>query len=272
MRYYSLALIGALLTGSAGLAQQPPAGAPQPPPAPAPGGAARLDFLLQRWEQEMKGVQTLVAQCNRTELNNVNMTTDVFVGTAKYLRPNLAMLDMQKKSDPQNYEKYICTGTLLYNYRPKSKTVQVIELPPPKPGAEGVGDDGFLSFLFGMKAEEAKRRYDLKLVKEDQWWVYLEVVPKLQADKQDFQKARLVLSASTFLPRELWFLQPNGNEVKWDMPDIRGNVQLNRNDFNPPATPPGWNVQRVPRSETPPAPPRTNLPPSDPPRIVRQQQ
>ncbi len=266
MRYSWLVLAGSLLSGTLSQAQQPPAQpyVPQPPAQPAQAapppqvGAAspRLDQLLQRWEQEMKGVQTLVTQCTRTELNNVNMTTEVFVGTAKYMRPNRALLEMQKKTNAQIYEKYICNGNSLYEYRPQTKQLRIHDLP------QGAADDGFLSFLFGMKAEEAKRRYDLKLVKEDQWWIYLEIIPRLPADKADFQKARLVLSASTFLPRELWFQQPNGNEVKWDMPQLQANVQLNEKDFTPPSPPTDWNVQRVPRAE---AAPRTDMPP----RVVR---
>jgi TIGR03009 family protein len=282
MRHHCLAVASALLVGSTLFAQQPPATLAQPiappaapaqaappsaPPAqPAPAGAAapRLDLLLKRWEQEMTNVRTLIAQCTREELNNVNMTTEVFTGSARYMRPNLAMLDMQKKSNPQVYEKYICNGTSLYEYRPKNKLLRIHELPPPRAGQ--VSDDGFLSFLFGMKADEAKRRYDLTLVKEDENWIYLKVIPRMEGDKMDFQEARLVLSSKTFLPRQLWFKQPNSNEVKWDIPQMQSGVQLKAADFAPPPTAKDWTVQRVPRAEA--APPRNDLPP----RVVRPQQ
>jgi TIGR03009 family protein len=158
-------------------------------------------------------------------------------------------------------EKFICTGPLLYEIRPQNKVMRIHELPPPQAGK--VADDNFLSFLFGMKAEEAKRRYDLTLVKEDQWYVYLEIVPKLPADKADFQRARMVLNNKTFLPRELWFEQPNGNETKWDIPEIRSGAPLKNSDFAPPTPPKDWNVVRVPRPEA--VPPRTDVPP----RVVR---
>src|SRR5262249_23903792 len=152
-----LTLASSLLVGPMLLAQQPiqPPAQPAPPPQAAPVAPApnRLDVLLQRWEQEMKNIQSLTAQWVRTELNNVNMSTDVYVGTAKYLRPSFALLDMQKKSNPQYFEKYICNGTLLHEFRPQSKLIRIHELP------QGQADDSFLGFLFGMKAEEAKRRY-----------------------------------------------------------------------------------------------------------------
>ena len=127
-------------------------------------------------------------------------------GTARYMKPNLAMLEMQERGNPQRFEKYICTGTYLYEYAPQNKQVRVHELPAPRPGQ--VMDDNFLSFLFGMKADEARRRYDLRLVKEDQWYIYIEIHPRFSADKADFQRARLVLNSQTYLPRQLWFAGP----------------------------------------------------------------
>jgi TIGR03009 family protein len=255
MRSFRLALAAPLLAGTCLFAQPPAA----PPAAPAPG---RLDALLVRWEQEMKSVQTLVAQCTRIETDQVNLTSEVFIGTAKFMKPSYALLEMHKKDKPEVFEKYLYTGTELYEYRPQIKAVRIHSLPPPNPGE--MADDNFLRFVFGgLKAEEARRRYDLRLVKEDQWYVYLEVLPKLPADKVDFQKLRLVLHAKTLLPRELWLQQPNGNEVKWDIPEARAGVPLGPKDFAAPPVPPGWTVMRVPRVNA--AAPANELPP----RVVR---
>jgi TIGR03009 family protein len=251
--------------------QTPPAAQPAPgaqtpprtqtPPAAQPGLDARnrLDALLMTWEQKMTAVQTILAQVTRTSVDKTFQVVEVYQGTAKYMKPNLAMLDMKKKGKEEVFEKYICTGTFLYEYAPQDKEIRVHELPSPKPGQ--VSEDSFLSFLFGMRAEEAKRRYDLRLVKgppEDQWYYYVEISPRYDQDKQDFKRARLVLMASTFLPRELWFEQPNGNEVKWDIPKIESGVQLNRTDFTSPQAPPGWQVKRMPKASTAPRVVRPN--------------
>jgi TIGR03009 family protein len=238
MRTLGLALISFVIASGFVGAQQPPASAPD-------RNHGRLDMLLDRWEKEMQSVQSIVAQCTRTSLDKTFQMTETFEGAARYMKPNLAMLEMQKRGKPDVFEKYICTGTFLYEYVPQNKVIRVHELPPPKPGQ--VADDNFLSFLFGMKAEEARRRYDLRLVKEDQWYIYIEILPRLPADKADFQRARLVLNNQTFLPRELWFEQPNGNEVKWDIPKVEAGAALNRTDFTSPNVPAGWNLVRVPR-------------------------
>jgi TIGR03009 family protein len=263
MRSIQLALVGLAIWGIHGYAQQPPQAAPPPAGAqPAAPNGERLDALLQRWEKEMQSVQTLTVDMVRTTKDKVWATDEVFAGKAKYMKPNMAILEMQKKDNAQVYEKFLCTGTFLYQWVPANKVVNVYELPPPQPGQPAQND--FLSFFFGMKAEEAKQRYDLKLIKEDQWYVYIEVVPKLQSDKAEFAKARLVLNQTTFLPRQVWFEQTNGNEVTWDLPKADRDMAMNRNEFGPPQMPPGWNMVKVPRAEAP--PPTANLKPS----VIRQ--
>jgi TIGR03009 family protein len=269
MRYLGLTLVSVVLGAMTATAQQPPASATQPAQQPAPATALdparnKLDALLLRWEKEMTTIQTIVAQCTRTSVDKTFQRKEIYEGTAKYMKPNFAMLEMQNKGKPQIFEKYVCTGTYLYEYVPQEKVIRVHELPTPKPGQ--VADDNFLSFLFGMRAEEAKRRYELKLVKgppEDQWYYYVEILPRFPADKADFARARLVLNAQTFLPRELWFEQPNGDEVKWDIPKVEAGAALNRADFTSPTTPPGWSMARAPKAVE--GAPRSNVPP----RVVR---
>jgi TIGR03009 family protein len=257
MRLSWLALSGLVLVPPV-LAQQPPPAA-QNAPAVQPN-AAQLDTLLQRWEQEMKRIETLSAELNRTTVDKVYQGTEIFSGSAKYMKPNLAVLEMKKKDKPDVYEKYICSGTFLYEWVPGSKIIRAHELPPPKDGR--VGDDNFLSFLFGMKAEEAKARYDLKLLKEDQFYYYVQVFPRMASDKADFQEARLALNKSSFLPREVRFTQPNGNEIIWDIPKIQTGMKLVREDFAPPQTlPQGWNLVRMPRADAA----------QQPPRVIREQ-
>jgi TIGR03009 family protein len=235
----------------------------QQPQAPGDPQQARLDAHLQKWEKEMQAVQSIRATCVRTTLDKTFQVADVFEGTAKYMKPNLALLEMQGRTKPQVFEKYICTGTFLYQYFPSAKEIRVHEIPAQKPGQ--VGDDSsFMAFLFGMKADEARKRYDLKLIKEDQWYIYIEILPRLPSDKSDFQKARLVLNNRSYLPRELWFMETNGNEVKWDIPRIESGVGLNRNDFTSPPLPSGWRFVRVPRSDSAQG--------GIPPRIVRPNQ
>jgi len=231
---------------------------PQAPPAAPPGGDQRLDAYLQKWEREMANVQTLAAQLNRVEKDPVFKSTQKYTGYAQYMKvrsgsrtDNLATLEMRPEGKPEIAEKIVITGAYLYQFQPARKEIQAIALPQPQVG--GVSDDNLMSLLFGVKAAEARRRYELKLTNEDQYYIYVSITPRNQQDKADFQRARLVLNKDTFLPRQLWFEQPNGGEVTWDIPAIKSGVQLRREDFDAPKPPPDWKMLQVQRnSDMPP--------------------
>jgi TIGR03009 family protein len=220
--------------------QTPPSAAVQLDPA-----KNRLDALLLQWEQKMKAVTALQADVVRTDTDSVLKQSKTWRGQAKMLRPDQASLYLQLADNPNIFEQYVFTGTFLYEYRPQTKIVRVHEVAA-RPGQ--VVEDNFLNFLFGMKAEDAKRRYDLTLIKEDQHYTYIRVVPRQPADAADFTVARLALWNTTFLPRELQFELPNKDVTKWDIPRVDPTARLSRADFTPPQYQ-GWRMERVPRQQ-----------------------
>jgi TIGR03009 family protein len=232
-----------------------------PPAAPAtPNTDQQLDAYLQRWEQEMGKIQTLYAQLNRIDKDTTFNVTQKFSGVAQYMKVggggagravNLATLEMRPEGKPEISEKLIITATHLYIFSPAKKEINAHQVTPPKEGGQA-NDDNLLTMLFGIKAQEARRRYDLRLVSEDKYYIYINVTPRNQQDKVDFTRARLVLNRDTFLPRQLWLEEANGSEHTWDIPGISTNKQLNRNDFDAPTAPPGWKlipVQRTPDTQ-----------------------
>ncbi len=118
-----------------------------------------------------------------------------------------------------------------------------------------------MSFMFGMKAEEAKKRYVLKLALEDKWYIYVDVLPRFASDKAEFARARLVLDKNTFLPRRLWFEHANGNEITWDIPRVQAGVSIDRRVFDAPKVPKDWKL--VPVSADTNTPPRVVRPKKD---------
>lgn len=273
MRFSALALIGflgacavVLAQGQRSPQQQKPA--QQQTPFGRPGGAKQpgravqqtlpklnpqkdaLDWVLVKWEQSMTAIPSFEAQCKRTTVDKVFKATEVCLGTAKYLRSktdSLASLELKKAGSKKILEKYVCTGTFLYQYDPALKVVRVQDMPKAPPGQ--VADQNFLSFLFGMKAVQAKQRYQLRYIpppKNDKWYYYVEIRPKNRQDRADFTRARLVLLRSNFMPRQLWFEQPNGSEVTWDFTNIEMPAKnLTVLEFQRPTVPPGWRMERV---------------------------
>ena len=84
----------------------------------------------------MKGIQSLVAVLNGTDIDNVAKTTDVYEGTLKFLRPNRADLRMQKKNNPQDYERFLSTGNYLFQFLPKQKQIRAHAMPQRAPGSQ----------------------------------------------------------------------------------------------------------------------------------------
>ena len=244
-----------LISAAVVLAQTPGT----PPAAPA-NADQMLDRVLAGWEKAMTDLRSFEADCDRVSLDKAFNTLDTFEGKALFLKgvgpnqPSRASLKLDKKNQPQVYEKYICTGTFLYQYSPANKVVMVHDMPK----LNQVSDESFLGFLFGMKAVDAKQRYQMTWVPDTQhnnkFYHYLRVLPKDARDKADFTEARLTLSANTMLPRQIWYHQPNGNEITWNFKEVRPNVNIPLTAFQP-DTPAGWRMERAPqRNAAAPAP------------------
>jgi TIGR03009 family protein len=222
-----------------------------------------LDAVLMQWENKMTGITSLSAEVKRQRIDNVFKTSDLFVGSASYLKPNMAILDLHREKNASQFEKFICTGQYLYEYSPTQKQIRVHPMPTDKNGK--MADDNFLSFLLGMKAIDAKQRYDLKLLPEDANYIYLQVKPRTNEDHSEFSKAILALTKSTFMPRGLQFTEPNNNVIIWDIPSLQINAAIPKTAFATPTPPPGWSMVSAPQQ------PRVSLDKGQnpPPRVIR---
>src|SRR5262245_8410324 len=128
MRLFSSSLLALVLIATLAPAQQPQRPAQEP-----------VDIVLSNWEKAMLSVQSLSAEVKRTKLDKTYQTTELFEGTAHYLRgaagqTSRASLELFKKGQPQHFEKYLCTGNFLYQWSPAEKVIRRHELPAPKPG------------------------------------------------------------------------------------------------------------------------------------------
>jgi TIGR03009 family protein len=246
-----LALAVLLLGATVALAQQPPA-----------PDQSKLPAHLQGWEKSIAGVETLVVECNRTDKKVTFGSTDLFAGKAFFMKDKadiFVLIQMEKmdKANPKNkdksgiYERYVCNPTACYEYVPQEKKIRFTQLPPRKDGQ--AADDNLLSFLFSMNAKEAMKRYKLKLMKEDKFYVYVEVLPLKAEDKVDFEMARVCLDRDTYLPRQLWFRQNNGDEVTWDLPSVTKNQRIERKYFEKPELPKDWQFEEIKREQPKPS-------------------
>jgi TIGR03009 family protein len=239
----------------------------------APEPRTPLETVLARWEQATNSIRTFSAQVKRITSDSAFQTTEVYEGTLKYMKPNLRALHLIKKDNLESYEKYIFAGTRLYFYSPKEKKIRVVDLPKGGAAKSGKGDamnlldpsswlgslyafcvswwteDSPFPFLLGTNAKEIQRRYNIKLLTapaNDHWYEYIMIEPKLATDRRHFMKARVVLSKSNYLVRQIWLLQPNHNEITWDFPRMVTGIALDRKEFAKPQLAEGWTFEETP--------------------------
>lgn len=237
----------------------PPQGTPtakvQPAPAAAAPGALdpKLVIHLRGWESSMRGVEKFAVDATLTKSNLVTKREEKKSGSIWVMKPNFARMNLKRvnapgeKENPNDFEAFICTGKMLYHYDGSKKIVTEIAL-----GANAAGNNLMLDVMSGMTAQQLVNRFDVKLLKEDINYVYLEVKPRYPDDKSDFETMTLVLCAPTvagraYMPRMVQFKKTNGQEVEsWDFPDPKVNPQgMKETDFTYQAPPKDWRVERA---------------------------
>jgi TIGR03009 family protein len=222
-------LIGVTIAG----AQQPVNGgvkaAPQIVPAGAPGPNP-LDTHLANWEQRMADVKNFRVEMAVTKTDGVFKKDKKYNGVVLCMKPNLAILRLEYTADAtkNDYEAYICNGRSVYQYDGLAKLITEYPLPNPANDPSGSSNNLMLDFLTGLKAREAKARFDMTLVKEDDYYIYLDIKPLLGRDKEDFLQLRLALfgpkTKFAYLPAQVYKSNPNGDSEMWSFTNPQINL------------------------------------------------
>ncbi len=259
--------LGIILAATATLTAQPPAGAPAaPPPAAAP---PTPDPVLVRhlvaWEEVMKTAGTFYSECTRVVRKPLARVEITSKGDIRCMRPGLArtMLATQpgagQPADMNNFELYVVTQRAVYQYEGAEKKATEYRFP-----AGGRPQNLLLDFMSGaITAQAALERFDIKVAKEDDHYVYLEILPRTGPDQQDFQSMMLVLFRNApglpaYLPAQAQITKPLGQTVEdWTFKAPRANVKgVTPVDFQPLKLPPEWKteVKQAPPAAGPPGP------------------
>jgi TIGR03009 family protein len=240
MRRFSSALCALVVAPALMTAQQP---------AGVDPNFAKMQQVLAQWEQAMNAMNSVETDCTRTTIKRAFKSVEKYNGKAKFLKSNIpnqscrASLELYKEGRQEVFDKIICTGTFIHFYDSSNKVIKIYDQPQ---GQGQLNDNNFLDFLFGMKAGEAIKRYEIVYMPPtDKWYHYLRILPKTEKDKQAFKEARVALNVSNFLPRQLLFVQPNDDEVTWDFPRMTPNAVVQPQDFVVPEPPTGWQRKRI---------------------------
>ena len=231
----------------------------QPPSQPLPlqpapvGPDAQLQAHLAGWETAMKAVEKFSVVATLVKKDLITQRESKFTGNIWCMKGGLARLSIVKvvgkdeKPNPADFMAYICNGDMLYEYDGGAKVVTMVNL-----GKGGAGNNLLLDLMSGMTADAALKRFDLKLLKAEKPYVYIEAKPKSAEDKAEFETMTLVLcdadvKGRAYIPRMVILRKSNGQQTEsWDFPDPKVNPEgIEKKHFEPAKPPEGWTVQKA---------------------------
>lgn len=244
-------------------ARPAPSGAAAQRPAPSAESVRKLEALLRLWEQQSSKVETLDVRFTREDKSKGGVFNDpvVYQGRAILKSPNLAYLDLHKvkldaNSKPisdatgkfvtEAYERIICTGREVWQIMPPTRQILIHTLAQDQ--KQRALEEGPLPFLFNMRAEEAKNRYEMMLAGESEESYGIRIIPKLEIDKESFRMADVQLDKKLLQPRWLRLYDINGTDTRefwFAAKDFRPNYPVVDSNFQPKAADyKGYTVER----------------------------
>lgn len=212
-----------------------PAAAPERPTA-NPMRVRKLDpeveQILKDWEAHSATIKELSVDIKRYKYDHVWGKETRGIGKAAFGAPDrgayqlegakIAKGEVSQKVkpdgepyelEPDEPERWVCTGAEVLRIDDRQKQYEKVVIPADQRGENII--DGPLPFLFGMKAEQAKRRYVFKITarparaEKDSIWMSVE--PLLEKDAINWSKATVGLSGKTYLPLAVMLADPSGN-------------------------------------------------------------
>ena len=205
---------------------------PQQPAPLTPEQQAALDRLLAAWEARNAAVTTWSCSFHKWEYNawspadggGERLAFSESTGEIKYAAPDKGLFRVKESTqwnpETRRYEKrtgdtgehWVCNGTSIYEFRHSERQLRETRLPPEMQGK--AISDGPLPFVFGAKADTLKKRYFMRLITPpgvtDQIW--LESLPRYQADAANFSKVELILQARDLMPFAIQVFKPGGQD------------------------------------------------------------
>jgi TIGR03009 family protein len=209
-------------------------------PAAAPA-ASPLDTHLVGWEKSLNNVVNFRFEIEKTSTTFVTRKERKAKGVVLCMKPNFAILRLDYDSGIKgDYEGYICNGKSVFQYAGLEKTITEIPLPNPIANPGAGTQNVMLDFLSGIKAQDAKQRFDITLRKEDEYYIYLEVKPKLQQDMSEFKVLNIALYSPkvaklAYFPCKVVMLKNNDDQDVYDFKNPQTNLEgISDKTFNPP--------------------------------------
>lgn len=213
-----------------------------------------LEEILVNWERSSKKVNRLSGKFIKFTYQHTFSVETRAEGDFLYEAPDRGVYmvkgvhiqtgEKSKKVDakgtpydlkPDQPERWICNGSEIMRFNETDRTYESVSIPPENRGENII--DGPLPFLFGMRADQAKRRYDMKLIKLTKEEAWISAIPRLQMDAANYQEAIVILNLADYLPNAVKLVDPSGSSEtvhRFGQMDInRKPGLLSRDPFQP---------------------------------------
>ncbi len=195
-----------------------------------------LEKLLARWEKESALIKSMHGFQTRREFTAEFSVEKVSKGEFFVEPPDRGRIDMiaviPKKGDVSSRKsytlatgesmRYICTGDEIIQFDEIGKTYDRHDLPENMRGKNIVHSP--LPFLFGIKVEEVKRRFELAMSTPEKDVVWIKAIPRPDSDdRKHYREARIMLDTTRFVPKLVKLMDPDGIESVYEFSDIKIN-------------------------------------------------
>ena len=221
--------------------------------ATSPTGADRLDQLFAAWEQEQRGIQSLVVEFTLTTKEPIFNDTQKAAGVFRLLRTPtgelFASYDLHyEKLKGEKSERF---SGLLYNgavYLLIHEKKAALRFKAAEDDLPDFLERYFNPFVLLLDRKRAEERCKLEIVQQDEWYTYLNVRPLQGKGPSWFNQGQVVLVnkdakiLAKNMPRRLWFANGNRIERTFEITGWRINAVdgPKAEDFQRPEDLPGW--------------------------------
>lgn len=188
--------------------------------------------FLKDWETNTANHNRLTAKIEKYVYDNTFFTEQRGLGEIKYEKPGKALLKLtpqktkglkSQKTTPKGEpytlsgitpERWVSTGKEIFQIDDEEKKYTVMLIPPDMQGERL--NEGPIPFLFGMKAEEAQRRYHFFQRKKHPKYpnsFSFRAVPQRRVDLQEYKYADVILDIENYVPIAIQLTSPTKNSV-----------------------------------------------------------
>jgi hypothetical protein len=198
-----------------------------PPDAKAEADA-RLDAVLREWAKASDAVHEAHFTIRISERDSITEEKSTSSMEVSVRKPDLMRVDYKsQKSGPAWFIYKDRTVRLLSSGDKKDRFYTLSDEFgfPENPGRHS---DDFLSSIgggfleqvcwiaYGLPVGDLKSRFDLRLSKEDDNYIYIEIEPRHKDGWMPDNRMQVVLNRKTYKIRRLWVKQPNSTETTCD--------------------------------------------------------